>query len=656
MPKKATKMFDDAVQIGNSLYLAYGFQDYDHITDDELRQFTYGNCMNGTVDVRYWWDDDETMTIVGSLGHKSIYLHEYWQPGEIEHVGSEETVAAAAVEMGAEAILKNRGVTALRKAPRKLSGRAADAMRLRMERMSKKASRTTRRIPKSAGIDLRTLPADELRKRAIRDNMKAENDAIMTYSMYISLLPAGDPVRKGLEDIVREEKLHVGELQRLLESEDPDELMAFEEGKAEVDAQIGVRSASMPKKADSYGYVHITSEGGTLVADVVVEGLFTKKVDGVEVPDGYGFGDSVDFDRNEAIEYGFEDPDDIDPWNVADFLEDNRERVASAEASEKKAVRVEAALPPGWDYYGDLYGEDTWGFDDGSFRMFVVFDDGGECDWYVESGRSHTLLKSGHERTFDLAMEAAGDYIMATDDDILEASAEDWKYEFPQDAATDAMEAIGEDAFLSRAIDFMAMQGGTDLDEFVESMLRWYGPDGADVEDYENLGELMDDIRHQGGIDEVAMFAVDYLDGIGLYDQFIENLYDENGMDLFKGGAKAGRRSVSDGKGVKKAMIPGDVGFIFDDDGYDHGLTSYYKEYGDVGVAISFYDGSGWNWQAVSLPMLGEGLDVDMAEIGERHWFGSFGDAYNDFASSGIGDGDGARQFDEFLGDGGYSG
>lgn len=489
MPKKATKMFDGAVQIGNSLYLAYGFQDYDHITDDELRQFTYGNCMNGTIDVRYWWDDDETMTIVGSLGHKSIYLHEYWQPGEMEHVGSEETVAAAAVEMGAEAILKNRGVTASKKAPKKLSGKDADAMRLKMRRMSKRASRTVRRIPKSAGIDLRTLPVEELKKRAIRDNMKAENDAIMMYSMYVSLLPAGDPVRKGLEDIMREEKLHVGELQRLLESEDPDELMAFEEGKAEVDAQLGVRSASMSKKADSYGYVYITSEGGTLVAEVVVEGLFTKKVDGVEVPDGYGFGDSVDFDRNEAIEYGFEDPDDIDPWDVADFLEDNRERVASVEAeysygyividydkydadgvgvqlipsvyisgtpfgvgvdgaevpdgyekgdvvyfstkdaneygfhdlesidprgvtrflqdnmgktakAEKKALRVEGALPPEWDYVDD----DTWSVEEDGVELYAEDDVDGFV-WYVS--KDGELVETGREDTLEEAQREA---------------------------------------------------------------------------------------------------------------------------------------------------------------------------------------------------------------------------------------------------------
>ena len=93
-------------------------------------------------------------------------------------------------------------------------------------------------------VDLKDLSEMELKKMAIRDNMKAENDAIMMYSKYIDLLPAGDPVRKGLEDIRDEEKEHAGELHQLLVTLDPSELYDFNEGVGEVKREQGVKSAS----------------------------------------------------------------------------------------------------------------------------------------------------------------------------------------------------------------------------------------------------------------------------------------------------------------------------------------------------------------------------------------------------------------------------
>ena len=98
-------------------------------------------------------------------------------------------------------------------------------------------------------MDLKDRAEMELKKMAIRDNMKAENDAIMMYSKYIDLLPAGDPVRKGLEDIRDEEKEHAGELHQLLVTLDPEELYDFNEGIGEVKREQGIKDAGRKKGA-----------------------------------------------------------------------------------------------------------------------------------------------------------------------------------------------------------------------------------------------------------------------------------------------------------------------------------------------------------------------------------------------------------------------
>lgn len=89
-------------------------------------------------------------------------------------------------------------------------------------------------------IDLAELSEEELKKIAIRDNMKAENDAIMMYTKYIDMLPEGDAVRTGLEDIRDEEKEHAGELHKLLIDLDPSEEGEFEEGIGEVEKENGM--------------------------------------------------------------------------------------------------------------------------------------------------------------------------------------------------------------------------------------------------------------------------------------------------------------------------------------------------------------------------------------------------------------------------------
>lgn len=108
-----------------------------------------------------------------------------------------------------------------------------------------KEGKTAQQMP----VDPEELSEEELKKRAIRDNMKAENDAILMYSAYIDLLPEGDPVRKGLEDIRDEEKEHAGELHKLLIDLDPSEEDEFNEGIGEVEQETDGKDDDMEKKS-----------------------------------------------------------------------------------------------------------------------------------------------------------------------------------------------------------------------------------------------------------------------------------------------------------------------------------------------------------------------------------------------------------------------
>ena len=108
-----------------------------------------------------------------------------------------------------------------------------------------KEGKTAQQMP----VDPEELSEEELKKRAIRDNMKAENDAILMYSAYIDLLPEGDPVRKGLEDMRDEEKEHAGELHKLLIDLDPSEEDEFNEGIGEVERETEGKDDDMEKKS-----------------------------------------------------------------------------------------------------------------------------------------------------------------------------------------------------------------------------------------------------------------------------------------------------------------------------------------------------------------------------------------------------------------------
>ena len=67
---------------------------------------------------------------------------------------------------------------------------------------------------------------------AIRQKINEENEAI---NSYLSLVPhiVENDIRRIIEDIANEEKVHVGELQKILYELDPDELKKEKEGRKE---------------------------------------------------------------------------------------------------------------------------------------------------------------------------------------------------------------------------------------------------------------------------------------------------------------------------------------------------------------------------------------------------------------------------------------
>ena len=127
-------------------------------------------------------------------------------------------------------------------------------------------------------IDLADLSEEELKKIAIRDNMKAENDAIMMYTKYIDMLPEGDAVRTGLEDIRDEEKEHAGELHKLLIDLDPSEEDEFEEGIGEVEREGRAKSADVEGDITSIGDLYRLYKdlykGENAAADEVVDNMW----------------------------------------------------------------------------------------------------------------------------------------------------------------------------------------------------------------------------------------------------------------------------------------------------------------------------------------------------------------------------------------------
>ena len=67
---------------------------------------------------------------------------------------------------------------------------------------------------------------------AIREKINEENDAINSYLSLVSHIDDYE-IANAIKDIANEEKVHVGELQKILYELDPNELMKEKEGRRE---------------------------------------------------------------------------------------------------------------------------------------------------------------------------------------------------------------------------------------------------------------------------------------------------------------------------------------------------------------------------------------------------------------------------------------
>lgn len=81
-------------------------------------------------------------------------------------------------------------------------------------------------------------PGPERDMQMLRLGMIAELDAVNIYNK-LSALASSPEVAKLMLDISREEKIHVGEFETLLEKFDPDYERAEEEGEGEVEDLLG---------------------------------------------------------------------------------------------------------------------------------------------------------------------------------------------------------------------------------------------------------------------------------------------------------------------------------------------------------------------------------------------------------------------------------
>lgn len=266
-------------------------------------------------------------------------------------------------------------------------------------------------------VDLKDLSEMELKKMAIRDNMKAENDAIMMYSKYIDLLPAGDPVRKGLEDIRDEEKEHAGELHQLLVTLDPDELYDFNEGVGEVKREQGIKDAGRKKgagrKAASFDWRKENAIPGAWSAKVgdgeyIVLPPKETGFDGYVVywsSDGYALDDAVGGNLLSP-----------DTFNTADEAKDAaekwvEEKSGSAKNAKKGAARKHAAGVPAFDEFEFDVDDDVWWAStyDGDYN---ISGDEGKYMWCFDNGPEY-VESDGF--VFDSPQEAYRDMVRNSD-------------------------------------------------------------------------------------------------------------------------------------------------------------------------------------------------------------------------------------------------
>jgi rubrerythrin len=85
---------------------------------------------------------------------------------------------------------------------------------------------------------LEKVKREDLDKEILRLGIIAELDAINLYEQ-MAAMTSNDDIRKILLDIAKEEKTHVGEFQTLLLREDKEQVRELEEGKKEVQEELG---------------------------------------------------------------------------------------------------------------------------------------------------------------------------------------------------------------------------------------------------------------------------------------------------------------------------------------------------------------------------------------------------------------------------------
>ena len=266
-------------------------------------------------------------------------------------------------------------------------------------------------------VDLKDLSEMELKKMAIRDNIKAENDAIMMYSKYIDLLPAGDPVRKGLEDIRDEEKEHAGELHQLLVTLDPSELHDFNEGVGEVKREQGVKDACRKKgagrKAASFDWRKENAIPGAWSAKVG-DGEYIVLPPKETGFDGYVvYWSSDGYALDDAIGDSLLSPK---PFPTADDAKDAaekwvREKSGSAKTAKKGAARKHAAGVPAFDEFEFDVDDDVWWAStyDGDYN---ISGDEGKYMWCFDNGPEY-VESDGF--VFDSPQEAYRDMVRNSD-------------------------------------------------------------------------------------------------------------------------------------------------------------------------------------------------------------------------------------------------
>jgi rubrerythrin len=87
-------------------------------------------------------------------------------------------------------------------------------------------------------INLTNVAKENLDKEILRVGIIAELDAINLYEQ-MAAMTDNKNIKLILLDIAKEEKTHVGEFQTLLLGEDPQQEKELEEGRKEVEEEIG---------------------------------------------------------------------------------------------------------------------------------------------------------------------------------------------------------------------------------------------------------------------------------------------------------------------------------------------------------------------------------------------------------------------------------